>query len=66
MTENTDDRTCRTAQDHGREGRSRGGGITKDEGHVLGLKGRNLVDNVVWQLDAQPLPLKHAEGQMKT
>lgn len=43
-----------------------GEGITKGEGHVLGLKGRNLVDNVVWQLDTQPLPLKKAEGQMKT
>lgn len=30
--------------------------VTQDERQVLGLEGRDLVDNVVCQLDTQPLP----------
>ena len=31
-------------------------GVTQDGRPLLGLEGRNLVDNVVCQLDTQPLP----------
>lgn len=35
--------------------------VTQDERQVLGLEGRDLVDNVVCQLDTQPLPLEMQE-----